>query len=132
MEYDVKKLMLFEDIFYSENADSINSEKMTKYISKVSKKDMNPKLEDYLTSPVFCGFISSSKTDGQSSIPKGTYAFIQSIFESEESVFKAAEALWLECVWQEYELVDNFIYLREIPHGDKMVFQLFRQINVSA
>ena len=60
-------------------------------------------------------------------IPAGLYAFVQSDY-TEGDLTQAAEALWLECLWEEYEPLDDTIYLRELEHGDRTVFQLFRKI----
>jgi hypothetical protein len=87
------------------------------------------------------------------SIPAGTYFFLQDFLPPEreafsadgkpdETVYKAAEELWLEYVWQEKEPADNTVYVRLLTHegdytdkttGQKksagLVFQLFRRNN---
>lgn len=136
MTYDIKRLTLLEPLHYSPAAPQ-EGEKMTRYTTRVGKKDMNPRAEDYLVEPFFCGHMAQASgeradsgnngTDNGFMIPAGVYAFVQGE-TGVHSPLDAAEALWLECVWREYEPLNDTIYMREIPHGGGTVFQLFREI----
>lgn len=127
MGLEIKKLVLFEPLRYStNNADS--EEKMTKFTTNVTAKTMNPLPQDYLTQPVFCGANTNSRTDYTAEIPAGTYAFVQWSQKEKLRLESVAETLWLECLWQEFQPKDNTLYLRELPHGDFSMFQLFREI----
>lgn len=117
-------------------------ERMTRFYTLVDSKNLEPSEEQYLCQGEFCGYGIPSNTDGsievvlpegidasnQERIPAGTYGFVQSDYANDKNPLKAAEALWLEFLWEEWEPADNIVYLRELPHGDTTVFQLFRQI----
>lgn len=129
MEYHVKKLQLFQNLSYSKTS-TFMEEKMIKYTTLVDKKNLEPKPEDYLVNPHLCGNIIKNEDplpQDTECIPAGLYAFVQSDY-TEGDLTQAAEALWLECLWEEYEPLDDTIYLRELEHGDRTVFQLFRKI----
>lgn len=133
-----------------ENAEG---ERMTRFETQVDKRNLEPQLEHYLCNGIFCGQGIPSNIDGSveviipegisrqqlQQIPAGTYAFVQSEYPPHatspqvlrENQLRAAEALWLECLWEEWETADTFVYLREIPHGNHTVFQLFRRIRSS-
>lgn len=130
--------------------ENIEGERMTRFETPVDKRNLEPQLEEYLCNGIFCGQGIPSNIDGSveliipegvsrhqlEPIPAGTYAFVQCEYPPHETSpqvlrenqLKAAEALWLECLWEEWEPEDNFVYLREIPHGSTTVFQLFRRI----
>ncbi len=117
-------------------------ERMTRFFTQVDSKNLEPTDEHYLCQGEFCGYGIPSNTDGSievelpdnidpsilEKIPAGTYGFVQSDYASDKNPLKAAEALWLEFLWEEWKPADNSVYLRELPHGDTTVFQLFRQI----
>lgn len=131
MEQEIKKLVLFEPLFYSKDAAN-NGEKMSRFTTKVNAKCMEPVLEDYLTEGVFCGYSTDCEDKATERIPAGTYAFVQWSSESNMTAESMAEALWLECVWQELQTVNNTLYLRELSHGEQSVFQLFREIKADS
>ena len=115
---------------------------MTQFHTQVDKKNLEPTADQYLCEGNFCGYGLPSNTDGSldavlpagidtrslKKIPAGTYAFVQRNYDSDESPLKVAEALWLEFLWEEWEPADDIVYLRELPHGNSTVFQLFRRI----
>lgn len=140
----VKKLVLYEDIVCG-TTDDTGSGILHICSASVTKRNMSPKQEEYLSN---CGqFVSG----GRLSVPAGTYFFIQGFLQPglrafaadgtpDEAVYKAAEELWLEYVWQETEPADNVVYVRVLTHegeyadkttGQKksagLVFQLFRR-----
>lgn len=124
MEYEIKKLVLFQPLFFSlENTDS--QDKMTKFTTKATKKNISPNLDEYLVDPSFCG---GATEKGSEDIPKGTYLFLQGTFSTTQELNKAAEALWLEMLWQELDPLDDIIYVRELAHGKENLNQLFRAI----
>ena len=125
MEFEIKKLVLYEPLNYSTKEQN-SEEKMTRFTTKVNYKTMEPIKEDYLTNPEFCGYAAEQNAENE--IPVGTYAFVQWIDKPEINMQDVAEALWLDCVWKEYKVTDNTVYLRELPHGQYKVFQLFREI----
>lgn len=127
MGHEVRKLVLFEPLFYSREA-SDGGDSMTKFTTRVSAKSMDPAPQDYLADAVFCGYSAEGGAAGAEQLPKGTYAFVQWTASSGEKAEAAAEALWLECVWQEFQPEDSTLYLRELRHGSDTVYQLFRKI----
>lgn len=145
MTYRVKKLQLFQDLTFSAASEN-EDETLTRYTAGVGVKDMDPRLQDYLTEPVFCGgavppkeddALLSDKSGASDSaetvrLPAGTYAFIQGVYENETALFKAAETLWLECIWQEFRIQDSTVYMRKLKENDIVIFQLFRRIGESA
>ncbi len=144
MDYEIRRLALFKDLLYLPGnlPKDFTGEKMTRFRTEVDQRNLEPKSEQYLMDGKFCGYGIPSNTDGSievvlpegldgsalEKIPAGTYAFVQGDYSTDENPVKAAEALWLECLWEEWEPVDNLVFLREIPHGNTTVFQLFRQI----
>lgn len=133
--------------FSSETASAVEAagltgERLTRFCTQVNSKNLEPTAEQYLCQGEFCGYGIPSNTDGsievvlpedmdtkgQQSLPAGTYGFVQSDYASDKNPIKAAEALWLEFLWEEWEPADNQVYLRELPHGNTTVFQLFRRI----
>ena len=62
-------------------------------------------------------------------IPKGKYLFLQGIGSKDdfEIIEKAAEALFLEALWQEIDLKDE-VFVRFLQEDKKTVFQIFREI----
>ena len=144
----VKSLVLFEDIICG-TTDDDGSGLLRVCTSSVTKRDMNPAPNTYLSDcePVQPGSLSA--------IPAGSYFFVQSYLPPDvvpftesgkpaATLYTAAEELWLEFVWQEKEPAGNTVYVRILTHegeytdkatGQKksagLVFQLFRQINVS-
>lgn len=159
MDYKVRRLELCKDLLYLPTdmtkvlPPGFTGERMTRFETRVDRRNLEPQLEDYLCNGIFCGQGISSNIDGSievvlpegtsrpqlEAIPAGTYVFVQSEYPPHETSpkvlrenqLKAAEALWLECLWEEWETVDSFVYLREIPHENTTVFQLFRRIRSS-
>lgn len=123
-------------------AAGLTGERLTRFCTQVNIKNLEPTDEQYLCQGEFCGYGIPSNTDGSievelpegmdasslQCIPAGTYGFVQSDYASDKNPIKAAEALWLEFLWEEWEAADDQIYLRELPHGNTTVFQLFRRI----
>ncbi|HAH63189.1 MAG TPA: hypothetical protein DCL73_13955 [Treponema sp.] len=140
----MKKLVLYEDIVCG-TTDDTGSGILRICSASVTKRDMSPEPEEYLSNCEQCA------PGGQLSVPAGTYFFIQGFLQPgrrifaadgtpDEAVYKAAEELWLEYVWQETEPADNTVYVRILTHegdyadkttGQKksagLVFQLFRR-----
>ena len=54
--------------------------------------------------------------------------FLQGNFSTTQQLNNAAEALWLEMLWQELDPLDDTIYIRELVHGNEKLIQLFRAI----
>jgi hypothetical protein len=140
----VRKLALYEDIVCG-TTDDTGSGLLRICSASVTGRCMSPEPEEYLSN------CEQFEAGTRLRIPAGTYFFIQGFSRREplfapdgtpcESVYKAAEELWLEYVWQETEPVDNTVYVRILPHegdyiekstGQKksagLVFQLFRRI----
>lgn len=62
-------------------------------------------------------------------IPAGHYLFTQgSEAENEEAWRDAAEAVWLEAIWQEAEFKNDRILVRVLSEDSKTVFQIFREV----
>lgn len=145
MDYHIRRLSLFKDLLYLPSdtiPQGFTGERMTQFHTQVDKKNLEPTADQYLCEGSFCGYGLPSNTDGSldavlpagidasslKKIPAGTYAFVQRDYDSDKSPLKAAEALWLEFLWEEWEPADDIVYLRELPHGNSTVFQLFRRI----
>ncbi|MFA6855920.1 MAG: hypothetical protein WCR31_01810 [Treponema sp.] len=140
----VKNLILYEDIVCG-TTDDTGSGILRICSASVTKHNLEPKPEEYLSK------YRQYASGRQLSIPAGTYFFLQGLLQPghqtfltdgtpDEIVYKAAEELWLEYVWQEIEPVDNTVYVRILTHegdytdkitGQKksagQVFQLFRR-----
>lgn len=131
MKYSVKKLKLFEDLRYSAAAPaSAVGEKMVRYTNKVTRRDMEPQKGDYLTAPVECGNAvdaGSPRGGDEELIPAGDYLFLQGNSESDD-LYAAAEALWLDAVWNEVTLDEHTVYVRYLGEDGRTVFQIFRPI----
>lgn len=156
MDYEIRRLELCKDLLYLPGdmtevlPPDFTGERMIRFETRVDRRNLEPQLENYLCNGIFCGQGIPSNVDGSveiiipegisrqqlQPIPAGTYAFVQCEYPPHENKpqilrenqLKAAEALWLECLWEEWETADSFVYLREIPHGNTTVFQLFRRI----
>lgn len=142
-KYTIKNLVLFENLWFSkeESSNTTKLEYLYKYENKVSKAETNPNLNMFLTNEEFLGFgyygqafDDSEKSENQvdeklNFIPQGKYLFLQGVGTKDdfELVEKAAETLFLESLWQEKNL-KNTTYLRFLHEGEKIVFQLFREV----
>jgi hypothetical protein len=144
----VRNLVLYEDIVCG-TTDDTGSGLLRICSASVTKRNISPKPEEYLSN---CEQFIPHR---QLSIPSGTYFFIQEFLQSDrrvfsaggtpdEAVYKAAEELWLEFLWQETEPADNTVYVRILLHegdytdkttGEKksagLVFQLFRRKKIT-
>ncbi len=138
MKYDVKRLKLFEPLVFTkteqtEQSEQLSAERLIRYQTAVTARDMNPDRSQYLINPTDCGIAVSRSANTashqtQTSIEPGLYLFVQGIYTDEEAIITAAEALHLEALWQEVEPADMNIYLRFIQEGDTTIFQLFRRL----
>lgn len=146
MNFNVKKIFLYQTLTFSKNDQCNKNESLTIYTNGIAPKDTNPILLHYLDNKRFEGWSNYNPYKGKgipSSLPqklapteakieKGTYLFVQGIQPKKEEdcteVFsKAAEALYLESIWQEYTL-SNTVYMRKLKENDKILFQLYRKI----
>jgi len=134
-----KNLTLFENLSFStkteDNSYISKLECLYKYENKVKKSDTNPNIKMFLTNEIFCGYgfygekSENHIDDEMNFIPKGKYLFLQGIGSKEdfEIIEKAAEALFLEALWQEIDLKDE-VFVRFLQEDKKTVFQIFREI----
>ena len=106
MNYEVKRLKLFEPLNFSIKENSIqdfsneNEEELVCFINKVPANSVNPNKKD---------FSDKNKID--------------SLLED------LAETIFLEALWQEVTFADNTIYARKLKEGNCSVFQLFVKVN---
>ena len=160
MQFTARKLKLFENLYYidQENGKNLETndkeafiidedEKLYCFENGIDKKNLEPKLEDFLKDKRFFGFrvfleknehTEKTEKDGDSlaehshkkraCLEKGSYLFVQSIFQNETQIQKAAEALYLEAIWQKLSFLDNLVYLRFLEEDGKTIFQLLRAI----
>jgi len=146
MTYNIKTIKLFQDLTFSKNENCNKNESLTIYTNGVSQKDMAPNKAMYLLDRDFKGWANCKPFKG-TGIPKclpkllapteyaiqiGSYFFVQGVQPAEELkqnvVFtEAAEALYLESLWQEIAL-DNCVYMRKLKENKNIIFQLFRKI----
>jgi hypothetical protein len=120
MEYTIHALHLHRDITLPENGPAPDgTTKLYAYRSLVAKNDLEPTKADHL----------AGRTPVRE-IGAGQYLFTQGPLpdEKEEEAFRdAAEAIWLEALWQEAELADDKVYVRILAEDSKTVFQVFRR-----
>lgn len=143
--YQVHTLKLYEDINCQKTEDDGNG---ILYMCKTqcTKKTSDPSKEDLL---------SKGTQDSISfAIPQGDYLFVQGFLPAgvapfsedgtpAEEMFSASNALFLDFLWQELEMIDDDIFVRLLLHegdyvdkktGEKKsagtVFQLFRRTHL--
>lgn len=138
MAFLVRKLHLLEDLYYFCDADESvsedleknstidRSEKLYAYKTTVDKKNLEPKPEDFLREKKFLGYRTFDT--GDFSLAKASYFFVQAQEPNETAFQKAAEAIYLEALWQNIRFVDDLFYLRILEEGGKMLFQILRTI----
>ena len=136
MNYAVHKLLLHRDIAVSANGIAKDGTvAILAYRSLVEKGDLEPESESHL---VRC----ETGEDGVI-LPAGRYLFTQGLSAGGENVISgkkreeaerdwrdAAEAVWLESLWQEVEFKTDRIFVRILSEDSKTVFQIFREIGV--
>lgn len=157
MQFTARKLKLFENLYYIDQENGKNlekndieafvideDEKLYCFENKIDKKNLEPKLEDFLKDKRFLGFrvfleknehtekngasLAEHSQKKRASLEEGSYLFVQSIFQNETQIQKAAEALYLEAIWQKLSFLDNLVYLRFLEEDGKTIFQLLRAI----
>lgn len=136
-KYTLKNLVLFENLCFSleESSNTTKLEYLYKYENKVLNTETNPNIKMFLTNEEFLGYgYYGEKSENQvdkklNFIPQGKYMFLQGIGSKDDFnlIEKAAETLFLESLWQEKNL-KNTTYLRFLHEGEKVVFQLFREV----
>lgn len=136
-KYTLKNLVLFENLCFSleESSNTTKLEYLYKYENKVLNTETNPNIKMFLTNEEFLGYgYYGEKSENQvdkklNFIPQGKYMFLQGTGSKEDFnlIEKAAETLFLESLWQEKNL-KNTTYLRFLHEGEKIVFQLFREV----
>lgn len=136
-KYTLKNLVLFENLCFSldESSNTTKLEYLYKYENKVLNTETNPNIKMFLTNEEFLGYgYYGEKSENQvdkklNFIPQGKYMFLQGTGSKEDFnlIEKAAESLFLESLWQEKNL-KNTTYLRFLHEGEKVVFQLFREV----
>lgn len=141
MEYEVKRLTLFEPLVFaiikqhgSAQGTDAPQEELFMYRTAVTERDMNPDRNRYLTDETYCGTavlphcgIQCTSAAQQTRIEPGRYFFVQGQYTSHADITDAAEAIHLELLWQEVRPADGVFYLRLLnEHG--RIFQLFRRL----
>ena len=136
-KYTLKNLVLFENLCFSleESSNTTKLEYLYKYENKVLNTEINPNIKMFLTNEEFLGYgYYGEKSENQvdkklNFIPQGKYMFLQGTGSKDDFnlIEKAAETLFLESLWQEKNL-KNTTYLRFLHEGEKVVFQLFREV----
>ena len=139
MEFEIKNLSLYNDLVFTKDESNpvMKTEELSIFKNKVEKNDTNPDRRNFLTDGNWIGYglvpgeelKAGCKPDGV--IPKGKYLFVQFFIDANDERLQqemrsaAAEALFLEAVWQELTL-DDTVYVRTLDEGGKKVCQLFR------
>ena len=136
-KFTLKNLVLFENLCFSleESSNTTKLEYLYKYENKVLNTETNPNIKMFLTNEEFLGYgYYGEKSENQvdkklNFIPQGKYMFLQGTGSKDDFnlIEKAAETLFLESLWQEKNL-KNTTYLRFLHEGEKVVFQLFREV----
>lgn len=131
MSFSIKILTLYKDLNFSTKPDAETSqnERLEIYKNGVSKYNMSPSLDEYLLEGTKCGFAlpKDSKETPDYAIKAGKYFFVQGDIKK-DSLNEAAEALWLESIWQEQALDMNTVYVRYINEDGNEAFQIFRRV----
>ena len=131
MAFSIKILTLYKDLNFStdSNIETDKNERLEIYKNGVSKHNMSPSLNEYLKDGIECGFAlpkdSTAKADY--AIKAGKYFFVQGDLKK-DNINEAAEALWLESIWQEQTLDMNTVYVRYIKEDAHEAFQIFRKV----
>jgi len=135
MNYTVRNLTLHGDIAIPpEGPAKDGTIAILVYRSLVRKGDLEPTGDAHLS--------KGALDENGPVIPAGNYLFAQGpsaeaafalgesgITEAERDWRNAAEAVWLESLWQEAEFKTDRIYIRILSEDSKTVFQIFREIN---
>ncbi|MBQ0004218.1 MAG: hypothetical protein KBT21_11855 [Treponema sp.] len=145
INYEVHTLKLYEDIICQKSEDN-GSGILYMCRTQCTKKTTEPSKEDLLSKGTQEGITFS--------IPKGDYLFVQGFLKADtqpfskegipaEEMFDASNALFLEFLWRELEMIDDDIFVRLLLHegdyidkktGEKKsagtVFQLFRRTHL--
>ena len=131
MAFSIKILTLYKDLNFSadSNIETDKNERLEIYRNGVSKHNMSPSLDEYLKDGIQCGFAlpKDSKEAPDYAIKAGKYFFVQGDAK-QDSLNEAAEALWLESIWQEQALNMETVYVRYINEDDHEAFQIFRRV----
>lgn len=139
MEFEIKNLSLYNDLVFlaDESMPVMKTEELTIYTNAVDRNEMAPDRSKYLTDGKWVGYgliPGEELPEGNTPsgiIPKGKYLFVQFFIEADAKKYQqemcsaAAEALFLEALWQEKTL-ENTVYVRTLDEGGKKVCQLFR------
>ena len=131
MAFSIKILTLYKDLNFStdSNIETDKNERLEIYKNGVSKHNMSPSLNEYLKDGIQCGFAlpkdSTAKADY--AIKAGKYFFAQGDLKK-DNINEAAEALWLESLWQEQTLDMDTVYVRYIKEDNHEAFQIFRKV----
>lgn len=131
MAFSIKILTLYKDLNFStdSNIETDKNERLEIYKNGVSKHNMSPSLDEYLKDRIQCGFAlpkdSTAKADY--AIKAGKYFFVQGDLKK-DNINEAAEALWLESIWQEQTLDMDTVYVRYINEDNHEAFQIFRKV----
>lgn len=144
MNYEVKRLKLFEPLNFSIKENSIqdfsneNEEELVCFINKVPANSVNPNKKDFLTQKKYLGTKAQESDSQINQIAPGNYFFVQYFLSEKDFSDKnkidslledLAEAIFLEALWQEVTFADNTIYARKLKEGNCSVFQLFVKVN---
>jgi hypothetical protein len=120
MEFTIHALHLHRDITLPETGPAADgTSELYAYHSHVKKNDLEPAKADHL-----------AEGSAIREIKAGYYLFTQGLLpeESREDAFRdAAEAIWLEALWQEADLPSDRIFVRILSEDSKTVFQVFRE-----
>ena len=144
MNYEVKRLKLFEPLNFSIKENSIqdfsneNEEELVCFINKVPANSVNPNKKDFLTQKKYLGTKAQESDSQINQIAPGNYFFVQYFLSEKDFSDKnkidslledLAETIFLEALWQEVTFADNTIYARKLKEGNCSVFQLFVKVN---
>ncbi len=119
------------------NENISETEHLWVYKNGVAKNNLNPNLKDFLLEKKFLGYAilgsNEEETERHNKIETGRYAFLQGLMTESTSdntllFSQAAEALFLESLWQEQNFENDDVFIRILTEDSKNVFQLFRKI----
>ena len=123
MNYIVRTLELNRSIFAQEGVIAPDgTSAIYEYRSGVAKNDLEPAPENHLTGGIpVC------------EIPAGFYFFTQATGPATDKEYReAAEAVWLESLWQGITFKNDRILIRILSEDLKIVYQLFREVTGGA
>ncbi|MDR2897865.1 MAG: hypothetical protein LBU99_03550 [Spirochaetaceae bacterium] len=139
MEYTVKLLTLYRDLFYcipdTEGAEADSAlfnrdETLSVYRNGVGAKQLVAEKRAHLLDGRFCGYAlrEGVLAEDITTLAAGKYLFAQGLYSDMDEMLAAAEQVWLESLWRDIIPSNDTVYIRTVVEDNRKVFQVFRQV----